>query len=388
VEVAIDTGGEAPLDYEVVDFTGRDAEGTTCGINNAGACPADGPAFELRRVDLSAFAGRKVRLRFVYALGAPQFINVIRAGWYIDDISITSGTFTKIGETPDKTFTVTGRKRGSYAYRVRARFADSVTSSGSNIEGVRVTAGGPGGNGPGGNGPGNQNNNNNNNGKPGEDPGTVPCTAGTAFRSAGARPASRGRLRFDFTRRGTSPVTVEVFRTSKGRRALRPQRVARFTSKRRSFTWNGRSRGKRVGSGTYFVRYKSKFRGGTDVRRVVLVRSRGRFKVTRPFSERSTCELLRTFVLSSPTFGGRNRTALVASYRVGSNARVSVDVFRGLKSRRPISRFSSSGDRIGGRLYRVRVPSRAARRGMYRVRITAQTASGRRVVRTLYSRLL
>jgi len=45
---------------------------------------------ELRRVDLSRFAGKQVKLRFVYALGAAQFFNVFRTGWYVDDIRVQS----------------------------------------------------------------------------------------------------------------------------------------------------------------------------------------------------------------------------------------------------------------------------------------------------------
>lgn len=92
-------------------------------------------------------------------------------------------------------------------------------------------------------------------------------------------------------------------------------------------------------------------------------------------------------MLSSPTFGGKKRKTLVASFRVGTTAKVGVAVFRGTKTRKPIKRFKAV-TRQAGQLARVRFPSRARRRGMYRVRITVQVPGGERVVRTLYSRLL
>ncbi len=390
LEVAIDTGATGvPLDYQVIDSVGRDVGNTTCSQE----CPvARGPSFELRKVDLSSLAGRKVRLRFVYALGAQQFVNVVRAGWYVDDLTITTGTFTQIGETAAKTFTVPGRGAGTYAYRVRAKFADSVRTGASNVESVKVTKGAPGGGSPGGSdpssgpgpGPGGGTPAGGGPGGGGDKPSA--CVSGRAFKSAAARPRGGG-LRFEFTRDASAPVSVEVFQTSSGRLAISPRRVVRYTGKTSSFGWNGRAKGRAVPSGVYFVRYRSSFGGGFDVRRVVLRRTRGAFKVVKPFSERASCGLLRTWVLSSPTFGGRRKRALVASYRVGSDARVSVDVFRGLKSTRAVKRFKAV-TRPAGKTFRVRLASRGARRGDYRVRITVVTPGGQKIVRTLYSRLL
>lgn len=97
------------------------------------------PNFERRPVDLTRFAGRTVKLRFVYRLGDAQFINVYRMGWYVDDIRLITGDFAEIGRTTGKTFTVDKRKPGQYAYRVLAVFPQGVKTAPSNVELVTVT---------------------------------------------------------------------------------------------------------------------------------------------------------------------------------------------------------------------------------------------------------
>ncbi|HEX8102082.1 MAG TPA: M28 family peptidase [Solirubrobacteraceae bacterium] len=367
VRVAVDTGSpDVPPEYLTVDTVGKNAPGTVCSVNGSGGCPARGPQFQQRRVDLSQYAGRKVRLQFIYQLGKTQFVNAQRAGWYVDDIAITAGTFKEIGRTPEKTFAVKDRPNGSYAYRVKAAFSDGVTSAGSNVETVRVT---------------------NSTVKPGDTAtdGTSPpvaCVAASAFRSAKVKPKKRG-LRFTFARRSDAPVKVEVFRTARGRSISRAKRIKRFTGKTKSFTWKARG----LKSGVYYVRYTSKdANGAKDVRKVVVVRKRGRFKTAKPFLRRAGCGLLRAFSLGSPAFGGKRRKALVISYRLGEPAKVKVAVFRG-KARKAAKRFKAV-DAVAGKRLRVRFPSRGRKRGLYRVRITATTAGGQRVARTLHSRLL
>lgn len=100
-----------------------------------------GARFERRTVDLSQYAGHTVRLRFSYVLGAAQFVNVWRTGWYVDDISLVATEFRQIGTTMEKTFQVTARRAGTYLYRVRAEFDNGTRSGPSNVEQVRVTVG-------------------------------------------------------------------------------------------------------------------------------------------------------------------------------------------------------------------------------------------------------
>lgn len=199
------------------------------------------------------------------------------------------------------------------------------------------------------------------------------CGGRSAFRSVAVRPRGRRGLRVAFSRATAGRTRVDVFRQSAGRTVLGNRRVARFSA-RRSFTWSGR----RGGDGIYLVRV----RGGADVRRFVLSRRSGRFRL-RPASERRRCGLLRAFKLERPVFGGRRNRALGITFRVDREARVFAEVLRG---RRVVRRFVPATRRAGV-THRLRLPSEGIGRGDVRVRLTV-TAGSRRVVATLTSRRL
>ena len=93
------------------------------------------------------------------------------------------------------------------------------------------------------------------------------------------RPAREGAAcGFAFRRRVASRATVEVFQASVGRRIVGNRRIARFTGRRRSFTWSG----KRARDGVLFARFRVRVaKGVSDVRRVTLRRSHGRFRLGR-----------------------------------------------------------------------------------------------------------
>ena len=190
-----------------------------------------------------------------------------------------------------------------------------------------------------------------------------------------AEPRGR-RVRLRFTRRLPLPVDVDVFQVSQGRRVVSERRVTRFRRAASSTLWSGRGR-----DGYYFVRFTMR-RDGTrvDVRRIVLRRRDGRFTVVRRHHRRGNCEVLRSFKLERPVFGGRSRTPLRVAYRLSRAARVTLTVGRG--GRRVLRRVAS---REPGRTYRLTLAP--PRRGAYRVRITAE-AGGERVSATLTARRL
>lgn len=111
--------------------------------------PSDPSTFdtqwEFRRVDLKRFQGKQILIRFRLLMGDANRAASQPAGWYIDDVSVTSGIFSKIGETPasQKTFTVSGRPNGNYGYRVRGIYTGAVATGTSNPEPVAVTGGPP-----------------------------------------------------------------------------------------------------------------------------------------------------------------------------------------------------------------------------------------------------
>lgn len=142
VEAAIDTGGD--LHWQTVDSLGLNAKDDYVISLTEEPTELSVPRFERRSIDLSRFSGKNIRLRWVYQLGDAQFLNVFRHGWYVDDISLTNGTFAEIGTTPfeQKSFDVNGRAAGTYGYRVEAVYADNIRSKPSNVEVTRVP--GPG----------------------------------------------------------------------------------------------------------------------------------------------------------------------------------------------------------------------------------------------------
>ena len=187
--------------------------------------------------------------------------------------------------------------------------------------------------------------------------GASACSAVASFRSASARPSGR-RLRVRFARRSSQPVTVDVFRNSRGRRVLGNRRVAHFAKRTRSFTWKAR----RAGKGIYTVRLRS----GGDVRQFVLERRGGRFHRRPASARRPRCGTLRSYRLGLPVFGGTRRRMLAATYRLGRARTARVTVLRGKR----VVRRSKARARRAGRTYRVKIAPRRLRRGTYRVRLT------------------
>jgi hypothetical protein len=202
------------------------------------------------------------------------------------------------------------------------------------------------------------------------------CAGGAGFASVSARPRGR-RVRLGFTRRLDLPVDVDVFQVSQGRRIVRERRVAHFRGARRSILWRGHPR-----DGYYFARFTMR-RGGArvDVRRIVLRRRHGTFARVRRHYRRGSCEVLRSFKLERPVFGGRGGAPLRVAYRLSRAARVTLTVTRnGRRVQRTVA------DRSPGRTYRLALAPRP--RGVYRVHLAAAAAGGRRVSATLTARRL
>jgi hypothetical protein len=197
--------------------------------------------------------------------------------------------------------------------------------------------------------------------------GPSACAANAGFVRAAAVPAGR-RVRLRFTRRVKRGATVEVFQSSIRGRILGNHRVARFTRRKRSFTWRGRG----ARDGYLFVRFRVPAAGGTDVRRSVLIRRGGRFRRGPSFYRRASCATLAQFKLERPVFGGRRGRALGIAYRVATRSRVAVVVRRG---RKVVRRFPTRSQRPR-RTVRLRLGARKLPRGRYRVLITVRPERG------------
>ena len=214
--------------------------------------------------------------------------------------------------------------------------------------------------------------------------GAPRCVVTAGFRSARVR-AAGGGLRFQFRRAVEANAQVDVFAQAYGRRITGEKRLVSFRNRRGSFRWNGRVRGRRLRDGYYVVRYRVRLANGqSDIRRIALQRSNGRFRLRPSYALRDRCGTLRSFKLERPVFGGRGGRALNVAFRVGEEARVSVTVR--LRSGRLVKRFRARSYRAA-RTHRLRVAPRGFPRGDYRVRIRV-TAGGRTTTRTLTARRL
>ena len=207
------------------------------------------------------------------------------------------------------------------------------------------------------------------------------CASTAAFASVSARPRGRG-LRFGFDRVGSSPVNVDLFQQSVGRRIVGERRVKRFRGKRGGFAWNGR--GKRLRNGWYFARFSTRApNGSTDVRRVALQRVRGRFRRAPEFDFKRACGLVTSFKLERPVFGGAVRNSpLNLSFRLNESASVVIDVRRGGK----LVKRTKAKNYAAGRTHRVRIAPRG-RRGLYTLTLRAERPSRKAAV-TLKARRL
>ena len=132
VQVALTAPGlpAAQHKWDTVDAF-QDADNTCVGDSPEAFLPSD---FTNRRVDLSQYRGKEIKIRFVYALGASNPALSHPCGWYIDDISVFTGRFSPLADTKETSYTVTGRPNGLWAYRVVGVYNDDILTSPSNVE--------------------------------------------------------------------------------------------------------------------------------------------------------------------------------------------------------------------------------------------------------------
>jgi hypothetical protein len=206
------------------------------------------------------------------------------------------------------------------------------------------------------------------------------CTQPVALRSASVT-SKGGRLELGFRRAAQAPVTVDVFQQSVGRRVIGERLVARFSRRTSAVRWDGKANrpGRTITDGYYFVRYRS----GGETRRVALRRVDGRWSRRPSFQRPATCDLVRSFKLERPVFGGRTNRALGVSYQVAREAQVTVTVLRGSRT---VRRFATRTV-DARRTVRLRFDAERRSRGDYRVRIDVRRA-GERVASTTVSRRL
>ena len=335
VEVALEDGNpDTPLQWQPVDGVG----GFFDPQDPAGTTSADLVA---RSVSLDRFRGKQVLIRFNYMLGAEDRVASQPAGWYIDDIKVESGTWRSIGTSATKDFSVFGKERGTYGYRVKGVYEDGIETAPSNAERVEVTKGASATAAAG---------------------AEARCASTLGFRGVSVRPERRGRsLRFTHTRRVDKGVRVSLVRQAVGRRILRNRVVRAFRNPPRSFTHSGRG----LRSGYYVARFRMELGRKDAIREVGLRRSRGRWIALKPFHRPASCSTLRSFKLGRPVFGGSRSRPLKIDFRLARGARVAVTVTR----RGKIVRTYKAAQRLPRVNYHLTLASEFLRRGDYRVQL-------------------
>jgi hypothetical protein len=208
------------------------------------------------------------------------------------------------------------------------------------------------------------------------------CVAEPGFRAAAVAPHGRD-LEFRFNARTESPVTAEVVRVASARPLRSPNLVARLV-RAEPFTWVG-PRSRRA-DGIYVARLTTLTPGGrVDERRFALQRHRGRFRALPAYVTLERCELLRSFALSSPAFGGARRpTRLGVSVSTVEPARAVLRLRRG---RRTVRRLRLGTVRPG-HARELRLAAARLRRGRYAVELTVTAPGGRSERARLHSERL
>jgi hypothetical protein len=123
---------------------------------------------------------------------------------------------------------------------------------------------------------------------------------------------------------------------------------------------------------------------GVDTRRIAMRRVDGKWSRRPEFYRRASCDLLRSFKLERPVFGGRTNRALNISFQADRNAAATVRVFRAGKV---VSQFTRRNVRAR-RTVRLRLGASKLRRGNYLVQITLSRAGQRSVRSVLTARRL
>lgn len=95
-------------------------------------------ALTARSASLVDFAGKSVFVRFRFTHGPEIYINVTRFGWYVDDISLTTLTWSNLATVSGTSYAVTGRDPGTYLYRVTTTYG-TYPSRLSNVVSARVS---------------------------------------------------------------------------------------------------------------------------------------------------------------------------------------------------------------------------------------------------------
>jgi immune inhibitor A len=89
-------------------------------------------------VNLSAWAGKTIRLRFRYFVGDFAYYLYAPLGWYVDDIELVSADWKTIAEPTGTSLTVPKSQSGTFHYRVGAVYTPFAVGPWSNVASAEV----------------------------------------------------------------------------------------------------------------------------------------------------------------------------------------------------------------------------------------------------------
>ena len=144
VEIAL-TDGSTPADQ--LEWRAADviqAVFTAVGQEDYRTCDPSNPdtfatPFENRSIELTEYKGKKILVRFNMSYGAENRSVSQPCGWYVEDISLGTGTWNPLDTTAQSKHVVLNRPNNLWAYRVKAVYNDGVTTAASNVELANVT---------------------------------------------------------------------------------------------------------------------------------------------------------------------------------------------------------------------------------------------------------
>jgi Zn-dependent metalloprotease len=96
-------------------------------------------------VNLSAYNGKTIRLRFRYALGVSNFFLYTQYGWHVDNITLNSNNWSNVTSTSGTSYKVSNASLGTRCYQVRTTYSvnnQAIPSPFSNAVSAITSVGG------------------------------------------------------------------------------------------------------------------------------------------------------------------------------------------------------------------------------------------------------
>ncbi len=149
------TAGSARLTFYSRYFNGPDDTGNVEVSTDSGATwsalkvltdsPLPPPAdtrMQNYEVDLTAYKGKPIKLRFRFNGGSSVNFIILSVGWWLDDINVDAGTWHQVGTAgPGSTsLTLFNKPSGHYYYRVRGVYSNGTRTTNSNVQDIIVNA--------------------------------------------------------------------------------------------------------------------------------------------------------------------------------------------------------------------------------------------------------